>query len=154
MSKVIKGGTVLTADRSYTADVKIDGGIISEIGDNLSGDEIIDASSCYVMPGGIDPHTHLEMPFMGTTTAETWESGTFAALSGGTTTIIDMIVPDERGLLVALDEWLERANRQASCDFGFHMSITNWSEEIFNEMSDVVSRGVNTFKHFMRIRVH
>ena len=59
-----------------------------------------------------------------------------------------MIVPDERGLLVALDEWLERANRQASCDFG-HMSITNWSEEIFNEMSDVVSRGVNTFKHFM-----
>ena len=100
MSKVIKGGTVLTADRSYTADVKIDGGIISEIGDNLSGDEIIDAGSCYVMPGGIDPHTHLEMPFMGTTTAETWESGTFAALSGGTTTIIDMIVPDERGLLV------------------------------------------------------
>ena len=58
MSKVIKGGTVLTADRSYSADVKIDGGIISEIGDNLSGDEIIDASSCYVMPGGIDPHTH------------------------------------------------------------------------------------------------
>ena len=149
MSKVIKGGTVLTADRSYTADVKIDGGIISEIGNNLSGDEIIDAASCYVMPGGIDPHTHLEMPFMGTTTAETWESGTFAALSGGTTTIIDMIVPDERGLLVALDEWLERANRQASCDFGFHMSITNWSEKIFNEMSDVVSKGVNTFKHFM-----
>ena len=131
MSKVIKGGTVLTADRSYTADVKIDGGIISDIGENLSGDEIIDASYCYVMPGGIDPHTHLEMPFMGTTTAETWESGTFAALSGGTTTIIDMIVPDERGLLIALDEWLERANRQASCDFGFHMSITNWSEKIF-----------------------
>ena len=149
MSKVIKGGTIITADRSYTADVKIDGDIISESGENLSGDEIVDASSCFVMPGGIDPHTHLEMPFMGTTTAETWESGTFAALSGGTTTIIDMIVPDERGLLVALDEWLSRANRQASCDFGFHMSITNWSEQIFNEMADVVSKGLNTFKHFM-----
>ena len=65
MSKVIKGGTIITADRSYTADVKVDGDIISEIGENLSGDEIIDASSCFVMPGGIDPHTHLEMPFMG-----------------------------------------------------------------------------------------
>ena len=77
------------------------------------------------MPGSIDPHTHLKMPFMEPTTAETLESGTFAALAGRKTTIIDMIVPDERGLLVALDERLSRANRQVSCDFGFHMPITN-----------------------------
>lgn len=77
------------------------------------------------MPGGIDPHTHLKMPFMEQTTAETWESGTFAVLAEGTTIIIDMIVPDERGLLAALDERLSRANRQVSCDFGFHMPITN-----------------------------
>ena len=77
------------------------------------------------MPGGIDPHTHLKMPFMEPTTAETWESGTFSVLAEGTTIIIDMIVPDERGLLAALDERLSRANRQVSCDFGFHMPITN-----------------------------
>ena len=80
MSLVIRGGTVLTADRSYRADVRVEGEKIVEIGENLKGDSTLDASECYVMPGGIDPHTHLEMPFMGTTTAENFESGTKAAL--------------------------------------------------------------------------
>ena len=84
MTKVIKGGTVCTADRSWKADVLIDGETIKQIGENLSGDEYIDAEGAYVIPGGIDPHTHLEMPFMGTTAAETFESGTWAAAAGGT----------------------------------------------------------------------
>ena len=83
MSKVIKNGTVVTHDLTYKADILIEGSKISEIGQNLSGDTELDATDCYVMPGGIDPHTHLEMPFMGTTAAETFESGTWAAAVGG-----------------------------------------------------------------------
>ncbi len=149
MSTLIKGGTIVTADRSYTADVLVEGEVITAIGSGLTADRTIDATGCYVMPGGIDPHTHLEMPFMGTRTAETWESGTFAAASGGTTMVVDYIIPGDGGILAALDEWEERAARQASCDYGFHMAITGWSEEIFNDMATVVSRGVNSFKHFM-----
>src|SRR6056297_114527 len=149
MSTLIKGGTIVTADRTYAADVLIEGQTIAAIGPNLTGDRVLDATGCYVMPGGIDPHTHLEMPFMGTRTAETWESGTFAAASGGTTMVVDYIIPGEDGILAALDEWEERAAHQASCDYGFHMAITGWSEQIFNEMAIVVERGVNSFKHFM-----
>ncbi len=149
MSTLIKGGTIVTADRTYEADILIEGEVITAIGASLSGDTVIDAADCFVMPGGIDPHTHLEMPFMGTRTAETWESGTFAAASGGTTMVVDYIIPGEDGILPALDEWEERAARQASCDYGFHMAITGWSEQIFNDMAIVVERGVNSFKHFM-----
>jgi len=149
MAKLLKGGTIITADRTLKADVLIEGQKIAQIGDSLVGDEVIDATDCYIMPGGIDPHTHLEMPFMGTTTAETWESGTFAAVSGGTTSIVDMVIPDERGIDFALDTWIRRAQEQATCDYGFHVSITGWSEDIFNEMQLVVNKGVNTFKHFM-----
>lgn len=78
MTTVIKNGTIVTADLTYKADVKIDGGKIIEIGQNLSGDETLDASGCYIMPGGIDPHTHLEMPFMGTYSSDDFESGTRA----------------------------------------------------------------------------
>ena len=82
MSKVIKNGTIVTADLTYKSDVLIEDGVITAIGANLKGDEELDATGCYVMPGGIDPHTHLEMPFMGTTAAETFESGTWAAAWG------------------------------------------------------------------------
>ena len=83
-SKIIKNGTVVTADLTYTADIRVESGRITEIGQHLSGGEVLDASGCYVMPGGIDPHTHLEMPFMGTYSSDDFESGTRAALSGGT----------------------------------------------------------------------
>ena len=96
MTKVIKGGTIVTADRTYEADILIEGEKIAEIGQNLKGDETIDASEAYVIPGGIDPHTHLEMPFMGTTAAETFESGTFAAAAGGTTMLVDFVLPGTR----------------------------------------------------------
>ena len=150
MTKVIKGGTIVTADRSYTADVLIDGGKIIEIGQNLKGEETIDASDAYVIPGGIDPHTHLEMPFMGTTAAETFESGTFAAAAGGTTMIVDFVLPGEDGSLInAVDAWDKKTAPQCCADFSYHMAITGWNESIFDEMEQVVKRGVNTFKHFM-----
>ncbi|MEC8154021.1 MAG: dihydropyrimidinase, partial [Pseudomonadota bacterium] len=149
-TKVIKGGTVVTADRTYEADVLIEGEKIKQIGLNLKGDEVIDASGAYVIPGGIDPHTHLEMPFMGTTAAETFESGTFAAAAGGTTMLVDFCLPGEDGsLLNALDNWDAKSRDQICIDISYHMAITGWSEQIFNEMADVVKRGVNTFKHFM-----
>ena len=100
MSTVIKGGTIVTADLTYKADVKIEGGRIVEIGQDLAGGDVLDASGCYVMPGGIDPHTHLEMPFMGTYSSDDFESGTRAALSGGTT----MVVPPARPARVPLSK--------------------------------------------------
>jgi dihydropyrimidinase len=149
MSIVIKGGTVVTADRTHRADVLIDGEKIVQVGPDLSGDEVIDAAGAYVMPGGIDPHTHMEMPFMGTTAKETFESGTGAALSGGTTTIVDFVLPGNgQSLIAALDDWHRKAE-QAVTDFSFHMAITWWGDAVREEMDAVVKRGVNSFKHFM-----
>nr|WP_213394928.1 dihydropyrimidinase [Yoonia sp.] len=150
MTTVIKNGTIVTADLTYKADVLIDGGKIIEIGQNLSGDEQLDATGCYVMPGGIDPHTHLEMPFMGTYSADDFESGTRAALSGGTTMVVDFALPAPgQGLHDALQMWDNKSGR-ASCDYSFHMAVTWWGEQVFNEMESVVrDRGINTFKHFM-----
>jgi len=122
MSTVIKGGTVVTADRSYSADVLVDNGVITEIGSNLSGSDTLDASGCFVMPGGIDPHTHLEMPFMGTYSTDDFESGTRAALSGGTTTVVDFCLPAPgQSLLEARQMWDNKTSK-ASCDY----SLTRW----------------------------
>ncbi|QGZ35503.1 dihydropyrimidinase [Stappia indica] len=149
-SKVIKGGTVVTADLTYRADVRIDGGRIIEIGPDLSGDEVLDATGCYVMPGGIDPHVHLEMPFMGTYSADDFESGTRAALAGGTTMVVDFCLPSPgQSLLEALTMWDNKSTR-ANCDYSFHMAITWWGEQVFNDMEAVVrDKGINSFKHFM-----
>ena len=149
MSKVIKNGTIVTADRTYKADVLIEGGVISKIGQNLSGDESFDATGCYVMPGGIDPHTHLEMPFMGTYSADDFESGTRAALAGGTTMVVDFCLPNPgQSLLDAIKMW-DNKSVKAATDYTFHMAITWWGEQVFNEMAEVTDRGINTFKHFM-----
>ena len=149
MSTVIKGGTIVTADLTYTADVKIEGGRIVEIGAGLKGDTVLDATGCYVMPGGIDPHTHLEMPFMGTYSSDDFDSGTRAALAGGTTMVVDFALPAPgQGLLDALSMWHNKAGR-AHCDYSYHMAITWWGEQVFTEMKAVVDQGINTFKHFM-----
>ena len=150
MTTVIKNGTVVTADLSWKADVLVDGDKIVEIGDNLSGDSVLDATGCYVMPGGIDPHTHLEMPFMGTYSSDDFDSGTQAALAGGTTMVIDFALPSPgQGLLDALQMWDNKSTR-AHCDYSFHMAVTWWGEQVFNEMKTVVEdRGITTFKHFM-----
>ncbi len=150
MSRVIKGGTIITADRTFKADVLVEGETIKEIGDDLKGDEYVDAEDAYVIPGGIDPHTHLEMPFMGTTAAETFESGTWAAAVGGTTMLIDFCLPGEDGSIKnAINEWHRKSQPQICSDIGYHMAITGWNESIFNEMGNAVEMGVNSFKHFM-----
>jgi len=151
MTKVIKGGTVVTADRQFEADVLIGGERILRIGEGLAGDEVIDAEGAYVIPGGIDPHTHLEMPFMGTTAAETFESGTFAAAAGGTTMLVDFCLPGADGsLLAAIDDWDRKSRDRICVDISYHMAITDWNETVFEEMEAVVNdRGINTFKHFM-----
>jgi len=148
-STIIKNGTIVTADLTYKADLRIEGGTITEIGQNLSGGETLDATGCYVMPGGIDPHTHLEMPFMGTYSSDDFESGTRAALAGGTTMVIDFCLPSpNQSLLDALKMWDNKTSR-ASCDYSFHMAITWWGEQVWREMADVVDRGITSFKHFM-----
>lgn len=149
MTTVIKGGTIVTADLTYKSDVLIEGGRIAAIGAGLSGDTVLDASGCYIMPGGIDPHTHLEMPFMGTYSADDFESGTRAALAGGTTMVVDFALPSPgQGLLDALQMWDNKSGR-AHCDYSFHMAVTWWGEQVFDEMQAVVDRGITSFKHFM-----
>lgn len=149
MSTVIRGGTIVTADLSYQADVLIEGGRIAAIGQGLVGDTVLDAGGCLVMPGGIDPHTHLEMPFMGTYSADDFESGTRAALAGGTTMVVDFALPSPgQGLLDALQMWDNKSGR-AHCDYSYHMAVTWWGQQVFDEMQAVVDRGITSFKHFM-----
>ena len=147
---VIKNGTIVTADLTYEADIRIEDGVIAEIGQNLSGGEELDATGCYVMPGGIDPHTHLEMPFMGTYSSDDFDSGTRAALAGGTTMVVDFALPAPgQSLLEAIQMWDNKSTR-AHCDYSFHMAITWWDKQVFDEMETVVrDKGINTFKHFM-----
>jgi len=149
MTIVIKGGTIVTADLTYKADILIDGDTIAAIGPDLSGDEVIDASGTYVMPGGIDPHTHMEMPFMGTHSADDFDSGSAAALAGGTTMTVDFCLPaPDQGPLDALQTWFQKAG-PARTDYSFHMGVTWWGQKYFDEMPKVVEAGINTFKHFM-----
>ncbi|WP_406855847.1 dihydropyrimidinase [Alsobacter sp. KACC 23698] len=149
MSTLIKNGTVVNADRTWKADVLIEGEHIKAVGDGLSGDSTVDAEGCFVFPGGIDPHTHLSMPFMGTTTADDWESGTRAALSGGTTMVVDFCIPGNgQPLLDAWAEW-EKKSETAYADYAYHMCITYWNDQVRADMGKVVEKGVTTFKHFM-----
>lgn len=153
MAILIRGGTVVNHDHSKRADVLIDGETIVAIGVKLdapTGAQVIDAGGCFVLPGGIDPHTHLEMPFMGTTSADDFESGTLAALSGGTTMVVDFCLPaPSQSMLAAYQDWRRKAEKAAG-DYGFHMAVTSWSKERWEEMETVVKTyGINTFKHFM-----
>src|SRR5262245_28688491 len=153
MSLFIRGGTVVTAEQSYKADVYCADGVITAIGPNLevpAGTRTIDAKGQYVMPGGIDPHTHMELPFMGTVASENFFSGTAAALAGGTTMIIDFVIPNpKQALLEAYDTW--RGWAQKACtDYSFHVAVTWWSEQVHKDMGVLTKeRGVNSFKHLM-----
>ncbi|WP_136650278.1 dihydropyrimidinase [Paracoccus aeridis] len=149
MTTVIRNGTIVTADLTCKADVLIENGRIAAIGQGLTGDTTLDATGCLVMPGGIDPHTHLEIPFMGTYSADDFDSGTRAALAGGTTMVVDFALPAPgQGLLDALRIWDNKTAR-AHCDYSFHMAVTWWGEQVFDEMADIVGRGITSFKHFM-----
>ncbi|MYN08218.1 dihydropyrimidinase [Pseudoduganella aquatica] len=153
MSIIIRGGTVVNADRAFKADVLCFGDKIVAVGENLDAPAsatVIDASGQYVMPGGIDPHTHMNLPFMGTVTADDFFTGTAAGLAGGTTTIIDFVIPSpQQSLMEAYHQWRGWAQKAAG-DYTFHVAITWWDESVHRDMGTLVrDHGVNSFKHFM-----
>lgn len=152
---VIRGGTVVTAAETFRADVACENGIIAEIAPSIAvpaGAEWIDASGALVMPGGIDPHVHMELPFMGTVSADDFESGTAAAIAGGTTTIIDFAIPARtESPLAALESWHAKA-RKSVCDYTFHMAVTGWNDMTAAAMDECARRGVTSFKVFMAYR--
>lgn len=152
MSLLIKHGTIVTATDQYRGDVLVEGETIATIGSALSmpADRTIDATGRYVFPGGIDVHTHLDMPFGGTTSADDFESGTIAAAHGGTTTIVDFAI-QYRGqtLHSAWETWMKKAEGKAAIDYGFHMIITDLSDQVETEMDALVRQGVTSFKLFM-----
>ncbi|XP_076821782.1 dihydropyrimidinase-like [Clavelina lepadiformis] len=151
---LVKGGKVVNADRSFEGDVFIENGVIVQVGKNLSipgGTKVIDASGKLVMPGGIDTHTHMQLPFMGTHAIDDFYTGTKAAVAGGTTMIIDFVL-DQKGvsLLEAYDKWRGWADPKVCCDYSFHVAVTWWSKQVADEMAELVkNRGINSFKMFM-----
>ncbi len=152
MSVLIKNGRIVTAVDDYVADIFIADEQISLIGKDLSvqADRTIDATGRLVIPGGIDPHTHLDMPFGGTTSADDFESGTRAAAFGGTTTIVDFAIQTKgNSCMAGLDTWHEKAQGKTAIDYGFHMIVTDMPDERLAEMSKLADEGVTSYKLFM-----
>ena len=153
MTVLIQGGTVVNADRTFRADVLCEDGLITAVGEGLKapkGAEIVDAGGQYIMPGGIDPHTHMQLPFMGTVTTEDFYSGTAAGLAGGTTMIIDFAIPNpQQNVMEAYQQWREWAEKSVA-DYSLHVAITWWDDSVHADMGTLVrEHGVNSFKHFM-----
>jgi dihydropyrimidinase len=155
MSTLIRNGHIFTAVDSYTADILVDDGKIKAIGTDLVAEpeRTIDASGKYVIPGGIDPHTHLDFPFAGTVSSDDFRTGTIAAAFGGTTCIVDFAVQSRgRPLSEALEEWQIKAEGKAAIDYGFHLIILDLPDSRIPELDDMVRAGVTSFKMFMAYR--
>jgi dihydropyrimidinase len=150
---IIRNGSVVTATDTYTADVAIVNGKITAVGTDLptqNAGRILDATAKLILPGGIDVHTHLDMPFGGTTSADDFETGTRAAAFGGTTTLIDFAIQYKgQSLRQAFDTWMAKAASKAVCDYAFHCIVTDVSGGQLSEMNDLVHEGVTSFKLFM-----
>ncbi|MBE7681715.1 dihydropyrimidinase [Paenibacillus sp. P13VS] len=152
--KLIQNGVLVTAADTFEADILIENGKITQIGMGMVADdrtEIVDASGCYVIPGGIDPHTHLDMPFGGTVTADDFATGTAAAAFGGTTTILDFCLTQKgKPLTESLKEWHAKAKGKAAIDYGFHLMIGEMNDQVLEELPQVIEEeGVSSFKVFM-----
>ncbi|MED5620287.1 dihydropyrimidinase [Ideonella sp. BN130291] len=152
---LIRGATIVNADRASSGDVLCVEGRIAAVGASAAsqapaGTTTLDGSGQYLMPGGIDPHTHMQLPFMGTVTMDDFFTGTAAGLAGGTTSIIDFVIPDpQQPLMEAFRTWRGWAEKSAA-DYGFHVAVTWWSEAVHRDMGTLVTEeGVNSFKHFM-----
>jgi dihydropyrimidinase len=148
---LIKGGTVVTATETTKADVVIEDEKVAAIGTGIpvQADVEVDATERYVMPGGVDVHTHMDLPFGGSFCSDDFETGTIAAAFGGTTTIVDFAVQDYgEGLRQGLDRWFEKAKR-ATTDYGFHMIVREVNDQVLQEMDELVGEGITSFKLFM-----
>ncbi len=153
MSLLIKNGRIITAGADQSADIFIEDETISAIGKNLpvKANKEIDATGKFVFPGGIDPHVHLDMPFMGTFSSDNYETGTRAALFGGTTMVIDFILQKQgNSLQAALDEWRSRSDNNCAGDYSFHMAVTDFNENTKKEIKGMIEKeGITSFKTFM-----
>ena len=154
MSILIKGGTVVNDDREFKADVVVNDGKITYVGDSppeVAGQKVVDAAGKYILPGGIDTHTHMQLPFMGTTAIDDFNHGTRAAVAGGTTTLLDFVLPmRNQSLLEAYDQWRSWADPKVNCDYSFNVGVTWWSPQVSEEMGVLVNeKGVTGFKVFM-----
>jgi dihydropyrimidinase len=149
---ILAGGTVVTAESSFPADVAIAGETIAAVGQDLprDGAEVVDVSGARLMPGFIDGHTHMDMPFGGTVTADDWNTGTAAALAGGTTCLVDFSLQDVEGTLAgAVETWQGKAEGKAHIDYGLHVAITNLTDDVKQEIRSLPELGVATVKIFM-----
>ncbi|OCA87221.1 dihydropyrimidinase [Pseudobacillus wudalianchiensis] len=153
MKKLIKNGTIVTASDLYEADILIEGEKIAAIGRNLdeSAAQVIDAKGAYVFPGGVDPHTHLDMPFGGTVTSDDFETGTIAAAHGGTTTVIDFCLTSKgEPLKNSIQTWHEKSKEKAVIDYGFHLMISEVNDSVLAEIPKIIEEeGITSFKVFM-----
>ena len=153
MSLLIKNGEIITADSRYSADIHCEGETITRIDRNLTapaGTEVIDATGKYVFPGFIDPHVHIYLPFMGTFSKDTYETGSKAALVGGTTTLIEMCCPARADdTLKGFELWMSQAVGKSACDFTFHMGVTKFNEQTETQLREIVRRGISSFKIFL-----
>ncbi len=153
MSLLIKNGEIVTADSRYTADIYCEGETITRIDRNLSapaGTEVIDAAGKFIFPGFIDPHVHIYLPFMGTFSKDTYETGSKAALVGGTTTLIEMCCPARADdALKSFELWMSQAVGKSACDFTFHMGVTKFDDQTDAQLREIVKRGISSFKIFL-----
>lgn len=151
MATLIKNGTVVTATETVRADVRVEDGRVTALGSGLDqpGDEVVDATGRLVLPGGIDVHTHLDMPFADTVTSDDFETGTIAAAHGGTTTVVDFIVPEKgKPLPAAVETWRRKAEGRAAIDFGFHCCVNELTRSTLDELGRVMADGITSFKVF------
>ncbi len=150
---LIKNGSVFTAFDSFSGDILVSNGKISHIAEKIpaqNGWEIFDAKGLEIFPGGIDAHTHFELPFMGTVSADDFESGTVAAACGGTTTIIDFVIPAKgQRILKAVDAWHKKAEKKAVVDYGFHIALVDADEQVIADIPKVIQDGITSFKCFL-----
>ena len=150
---VVKNGTIVTANDTFASDLGLTNGRIAAIADTLpveNAGKVIDAAGRLVMPGGVDVHTHLDMPFAGTISSDDFETGTTAAAYGGTTTLIDFAVQTKgHSLRQAFETWMRKADRKAAIDYAFHCVITDLGDAQFEEMGSLIREGVSSFKLFM-----
>ena len=151
-STLLKDGYIVLPDETVKGSIRIRGEVIEALGDivPLDHEEIIDCSDCYFLPGGIETHTHLDLESMGTVTADDFRTGTLAALAGGTTTVLDFATQFHGESMVrGLERWHEKADGRSAIDYGFHMALTEWNDDLKSEMASIVADGITSFKMYM-----